>query len=122
MSRRHATPVPAGFVEGGIKVSCEWCAGSGRRRLNDKESRTLAAAQWAIDESATGWATTGAVAEKLGRRVGRSALLYRLAHLEKLGLLESRRARAADNRSERRGYGNEKEWRRHPASLPEASR
>jgi hypothetical protein len=113
VSRRRADPIPAGFVDGGAKVPCECCAGTGQRRLRPKESLALAGAQMAAEASDTGWATTGAVAALLPKRIGRGALLYRLAHLEELGLLESRRARAA---GQLEAYGNEKEWRRKPGS------
>ena len=78
-------------------VPCECCAGSGQRRLRPKESIALAAVSLATGKGDDAWATTGSIAAVLPKKIGRGALLYRLAHLEQLGLLESRGARAAED-------------------------
>ncbi len=95
-----------------IKVDCELCGTAGARHLNPKEAATY-------ERVTDVWLTTGELAAYFPR-IMRSAFIYRLAKLEQLGLVESRRARAAADIAARRGYGNEKEWRRRPDAEADA--
>lgn len=84
----------------GIVVRCECCDGTGGRRLTRIEATTLAAV--------TGeWRGTADVRGAL-RRVKNTTLCMRLARLEVLGLIESRREPNEDRRPSR---GRAKQWR-----------
>jgi hypothetical protein len=77
-----------------VLVTCGHCRGSGKIELHGAYRATLAMVP------VIAWSPTGAIAERVGTSVARTALIERLNTLMDHGLIERRKADA-------RGY----EWR-----------